>query len=148
MRITTKGCYGLRAMVELARSYGGPPVLMRTIAEKHSISRKYLHALLTSLRLSGVVRSVRGSGGGYILSRPPDRIMVSDVLRALEGSLNFADCVSDANLCERSGACVSHMLWIELSSAIERHLERLSLADLSRGVRHSTEPDDEAMYFI
>jgi Rrf2 family protein len=146
MKITTKGCYGLRAMVELAHGFGGPPLLMREIAEKHDISRKYLHALLTSLRLSGLVRSVRGSGGGYVLARAPSRIRLSEVLRSLEGSLSFAECVSQPGVCERRSGCPSHRLWSDLSRAIEQHLERLTLADLSR-VGDRREPE-EAMYFI
>jgi Rrf2 family protein len=146
MRITTKGCYGLHAMLELASAYGGSPVLMRTIAEKHEISRKYLHALLTSLRVSGIVRSVRGSGGGYVLARPPDQIKISEVLRTLEGSLCFAECVDDRQVCRRSGACVGHDLWTELSRMIERHLDRLSLAELAS--RRAGEAPAESMYFI
>lgn len=148
MRITTKGCYGLRAMVELAKAYGGAPTLMRTIAEKHNLSRKYLHALLTSLRLSGMVRSVRGSGGGYVLARPPEQIKISEVLRSLEGSLNFAECVSDSTLCERSGACVGHDLWSELSQTIEQHLGKLSLAELAARHPGGALAAVDSMYFI
>lgn len=148
MKITTKGCYGLRAMVELAHGFGGPPLLMREIAERHDISRKYLHALLTSLRLSGLVRSVRGSGGGYVLARAPNQIKVSDVLRSLEGSLGLAECVSQPGLCERQSGCPSHRLWSDLSRAIEQHLERLTLADLSHVKDHPRAEPDGAMYFI
>ena len=78
MRISTRGRYGLRAMFELARSFGGAPVLMSAVAERQDLSRKYLHALLTTLKSAGLVRSVRGAGGGFLLARPPAEIRISE----------------------------------------------------------------------
>lgn len=132
MKLSTRGCYGLRAMVELARFYGGGPLLMRAISEKHGISRKYLHALLTNLKAAGLVRSVRGAGGGYVLSKAPATIQVSEVIRVLEGSLSPAECVEDNALCERSDECVALSLWEEVNKAIEQVLGDISLADLLR----------------
>ena len=119
-------------MVELARHYGGGPLLMRAISEKHGISRKYLHALLTNLKAASLVRSIRGAGGGYVLARAPATIMVSEVIRVLEGSLSPAECVEDHTLCERSDECVALSLWARVNQAIERVLGDISLSDLLR----------------
>jgi len=117
-------------MLELARFYGGGPLLMRAISEKHGISRKYLHALLTNLKAAGLVRSVRGAGGGYVLSRAPATIHVSEVVRVLEGSLSPAECVEDHTLCERSGDCVALSLWAKVNEAIEQVLGNITLSDM------------------
>jgi Rrf2 family transcriptional regulator, cysteine metabolism repressor len=117
-------------MVELARHHGNGPLLMRAIAESQGLSRKYLHALLSSLRAAGFVRSVRGSGGGYVLVRAPHEIKVSEVVQTLEGAITFADCVRDRGVCERSRTCVGHELWREMSHAVERYLQGITLADL------------------
>ena len=130
MRLSTKGCYGLRAMIELALKFGEGPILMRAIAERQGISRKYLHALLTSLRSAGLVRSVRGSGGGYVLARAPSQIKISEVVQVLEGSLSFADCVQDQTVCGRSDGCVGRDLWQEMSMVVEKLLGSITLADL------------------
>jgi Rrf2 family transcriptional regulator, iron-sulfur cluster assembly transcription factor len=130
MRLSTRGCYGVRAMLELALNYGGKPVLMRTIADNQGISRKYLHALLTSLKAAGLVRSIRGSGGGYLLARAPSNIRVDEVVRVLEGSLSLTDCVEDASTCKRSSCCVTIDLWRELSAAIQNLLAGVTIQDL------------------
>ena len=85
MQISTRGRYGLRAMFELARGFGQDPLLMSTVAERQGLSRKYLHTLLTTLKTAGLVRSVRGAGGGFVLARPPAEIKLSEVITALEG---------------------------------------------------------------
>lgn len=117
-------------MVELALHYGGGPLLMRAIAEKHGISRKYLHALLTSLKSASLVRSVRGSGGGYVLARAPAAIKISDVVRVLEGTLAPSECVEDPGVCKHSGGCVAHDLWHEVNELVEQVLGSVTLADL------------------
>jgi len=146
LKLSTRGCYGLRAMLELALHYGGKPVLMRSIAENQGISRKYLHALLTSLKSAGFVRSVRGSGGGYLLAKAPANIRVDDVVQALEGSLSITDCVEDPKVCHRSSRCVTHELWQELSQAVARLLSAVTLEDLV--ARHAAKEAEVPMYHI
>ncbi len=131
MRITTKGRYGLRAMIDLARQPGDDPVLMGGIAERIGVSRKYLHALLTSLRGVGLVRSVRGSGGGYCLTRDPKNITVAEILSALEGHQTLVDCIQDPEICPRSRTCAAHELWETLGNVIQEHLAGIRLSDLS-----------------
>ena len=130
MRVSTKGRYGLRAMFELAWSFGEGPLLMSAIAERQGLSRKHLHALLTSLKSAGLVRSIRGPGGGFVLTRSPDQIKLSEVLRALEGPLSLVDCVADRRSCDRANRCAARGVWQKLSGAIEEVLDGVTLEDL------------------
>ena len=146
IRVSTRGCYGLRAMLELALRYGSGPVLMRDIAESQGVSRKYLHALLTALKSGGLVRSVRGAAGGYVLARSPTEIRVTSVIQALEGSLNLTDCVDNPQTCGRSSGCVTHEIWRGLSRSLEQQLSQLTLQDLV--VRHASKSAETTMYYI
>ena len=130
MRVSTKGRYGLRAMFELAQCFGERPVLMSTIAAKQDLTRKHLHALLTSLKSAGLVRSVRGPGGGFVLTRSPDQIRLSEILHALEGPLSLVHCVADRRSCDRANRCAARGVWQELSGAIEEVLDNITLADM------------------
>jgi Rrf2 family protein len=118
-------------MFELARGFGPDPVLMSTVAERQGLSRKYLHALLTALKAAGLVRSVRGVGGGFVLTRPPEEIKLSEVLHALEGPLSLVECVGDKRACERSNRCPTRRVWRDLAGAIENVLENVTLGDLA-----------------
>ena len=130
LKLSTKGRYGLRALIDLAAAHGDGPVLVRSVADNQEISSKYLHALLASLKSAGLVRSVRGSGGGYALARHPAEIKLSEVIEALEGPLTLVDCVSDAAICDRSGRCAARDIWSTLSETITDVLAGITLADL------------------
>lgn len=119
-------------MVELAASHGKGPVLVRSIAERQEISSKYLHALLATLKSAKLVRSVRGSGGGYTLAKAPGEIFVKDILEALEGPIAVVDCVADEDLCTRAGKCATRDLWTDLSKALEDKLTGFTLEELTR----------------
>jgi Rrf2 family protein len=148
MKISTKGCYGVRAMIELGRNFGQGPMLMGTIAQKQNISRKYLHALLTSLRTAGLVRSIRGSGGGYELAKDPSKITVEEMLKVLEGSLAVSDCVHNSKSCERSDSCMGVDLWSEITSIIQLALRGVSLEDIIRRQNDKDLSRSTQMYFI
>lgn len=130
MQITTKGCYGLRAMIELGRRFGEGPVLMQTIAESQGISRKYLHALLTTLRMAGLVRSVRGAGGGYMLAKAPKQIGLIEIIHALEGPFRLSDCVQNPSRCVRSETCPGHRVWQLVSRSLTQLLSEFTLDHL------------------
>ncbi|MGQ9649236.1 MAG: RrF2 family transcriptional regulator [Phycisphaerae bacterium] len=139
MRMTTRGRYSLRAMLELARCYGGPPVLMNTLAERERISRKYLHVLLASLRSAGLVQSARGAGGGFRLSRSPSRIRLSEILHAAEGPLSVVECVTRPAVCGRAKTCTARRVWEKLSIVIERAIGGVTLQELvETEATHST----------
>jgi Rrf2 family protein len=131
MKISTRGRYGLRAMLELARGYGKGPMLMSGIAERQELSRKHLHSLLTSLKNAGLVHSYRGPGGGFVLARSPERIRLSEILHALEGPLSLVQCVDDGDTCHRARRCAARSVWQRVSSAIEDVLDRVTLRDLA-----------------
>lgn len=130
MQLSTRGRYGLRAMVELAQNFQTGPVLLRTIAEHQGLSVKYLHSLLSILKRSGLVRSLRGSGGGYVLTRTPSQIKLSEVVNVLEGSLALVGCVEDRNFCDRVEHCPVRYVWVGLSKTVERALSNLTLEDI------------------
>ena len=130
LKLSTRGRYGLRALIEIARNHEDGPVLMGYIAKKQQFSRKYLHALLTSLKEAGFVKSRRGARGGYLLAMDPVDIRMSDVFEALEGKMSIIDCLTNPNLCDRQGNCESFGLWKRLNDALESVLEGVTLADI------------------
>lgn len=135
MWVTTRGCYGLKAMIELAAHHDEGPQSVAGMAGRLSLSPKYLHALLASLKRAGLVRSRQGCRGGYALTRPPERISVADVLRALEGELLVRECVADGKACPRSVDCLGRRVWAEVNREIEALLEGRSLAAALRRAR-------------
>jgi len=132
VRISTKGRYGLRALVDLAVHQTGKPVLLSQIADRQSISKRYLERLFTQLRDSGIIRSVRGAAGGYILNRMPQDVTVAEVLEALEGPITPVDCVLDVERCTQAEVCVTHDLWLELANKIQTTLKDVTLEDLKK----------------
>ena len=132
LKLSTKGRYGLRAMIDLAEYYNEGPVLMSAIAERQDVSRKYLHALLTSLKEAGFVKSRRGAKGGYLLAKKPSSIRVSDVFEALEGTLVIIDCLDEADTCSRSSHCVARDMWKDVNTAMVDVLKGVTLADLAK----------------
>ncbi|MFQ6091330.1 MAG: RrF2 family transcriptional regulator [bacterium] len=138
MRLTTKGRYGLRAMSELAKDYGKGPVAIKTISERQHLSTHYLEQLLAKLRRGGLIESVRGPGGGYVLAKNPADISVGDVVRTLEGPIAMAKCIDESlmqNACERVDDCVVRLMWKRISAKVEEVLDGISLEDLSREVK-------------
>jgi Rrf2 family protein len=131
MKISTKGRYGLRVMMELAGKYGQGPVLAETIARDQEISSKYIHVIVNSLKSKGLVRASRGPGGGYELSRDPAAITALDVVSALEGTTKPVECVFDAGVCGRSGCCAARDVWCEVAAAVDGVLSKRSLKELS-----------------
>lgn len=129
MKISTRGRYGLRAMIDLAINEEGEAIPLRVIAERENISEQYLEQLFANLRKSGLVKSVRGAHGGYLLNRKPENITAGDVFRVLEGPVSPVDCVQDGYECEQSEKCVTHDLWNILSDQIEEVLDSHTLED-------------------
>ncbi len=132
LKLSTKGRYGLRAMIELAQSSGDTPILMGDIANNQGFSRKYLHTLLTALKDAGLVKSVRGAKGGYLLAKDPEAIKVGDIFNALEGASAVIDCLDNGESCPRSSSCIARGVWRDLNNAIVDVLNGTTLADLAR----------------
>ena len=130
MKISTKGRYALRLMVDLAMVGGGQPVSLRDVAHRQQLSDKYLEQIVTPLSRAGLVRSVRGAGGGYLLTREPEQYTVGDILRPLEGDLAPVECATDEGYCERADQCVTLELWQEIHRAVAQVVDGTTLADL------------------
>jgi len=130
MRVSTKGRYGVRAMLDLALGFGKERILLRDIATRQEVSEKYLEHSMSSLRNAGLVRSIRGARGGYVLARPPSEIRLSEIMEVLEGSMAPVECVDDAEVCHRSNLCVTRDIWAKMKEAIDNILESTTLQDL------------------
>jgi Rrf2 family transcriptional regulator, cysteine metabolism repressor len=147
MRVSTKFRYGLRAMLDIAQNESKGPVLVRTIADRQNISKKYLDNLLVSLKNSGLLRSVRGAKGGYSLAKSASKITVADIAIALEGPPNLIDCVVDPSLCPRVTTCPTNEFWREMSEALEHFMEKTTLEYLvQRGVEKQNKA--ASMYYV
>ncbi|PIX24913.1 MAG: AsnC family transcriptional regulator, partial [Deltaproteobacteria bacterium CG_4_8_14_3_um_filter_45_9] len=115
MKISTKIRYGSRAMLELASRYGEGPIELKEIAKKENISLKYLEQVINPLRAAGLVKSIRGSKGGYSLAKPPSEICLYNVIETLEGPLNLLECLRDSKVCQKVPSCVTRDIWKEVS---------------------------------
>jgi len=131
MRLSTKARYAARALVELALKYGQEPVKLKDIASRQDISLKYLEQVMFPLRISGYVKTHKGSQGGYALARPPDQINMYDVIQTVEGSLSPVDCVDNPEMCQRVDKCVTRRVWVGLKDAIYNELSNITLAELA-----------------
>jgi len=131
MRMSTRGRYGVRAMIELARHEGHGPTLLKDIARAEGISAEYLEQLMVPLRTAKLLRSVRGAKGGYFLARPPDQIRLKEIISALEGDLMPVHCVAEPERCVRASTCAAREVWSEVAEAIDKVLTRITLADLA-----------------
>jgi Rrf2 family protein len=132
MRISTKGDYGLRALIELAHHFGEPrPVQSSEIASRQKIPESYLEQLMTVLRKSGFIRSTRGPQGGHALIREPSGLRVTEVIEALEGSIVLTDCLDESSLCARNGGCAQSEMWRDVRNAILGILDNTTIAELA-----------------
>ena len=131
-KFTSRAHYGLRAMVELAQTYGNGPLALADIARTENISQRYLERLIAKLRHAGLVKATRGVQGGYQLGNSPACITVGEVLRALEGPITTAQCASevDSDCCTREAVCSSREVWRKVRQAITDVLDSITLADL------------------
>ena len=129
MRLTTKGRFAVTAMLDLALNEVGRPITLTTISERQMISLSYLEQLFSHLRKNGLVKSVRGPGGGYRLALDPKGISVSDIIRAVDEQIDATQCGGNEN-CQDERRCMTHDLWTALNHKILEYLEGVSLAQL------------------
>lgn len=130
MKLSTRSRYGLRSIVELAGAYGQSPLRIKTISERQDISDKYLEQLMTILKNAGLVRSIRGPKGGYVLARPPESIKLSEVVIPLEGPMLAIECLEHPEFCPRCADCTTRHIWQKIQKAILDVLESYTLQDL------------------
>ena len=132
MKISTRGQYGVRAMIVLAQHEEEGPLSIKVIAAKQGLSHSYLEQLLAPLRRAGLVRSVRGPVGGYHLAARPEEITVGDILRVLEGPLAPVECVEEPSqgLCDYESACPARTVWAKIRDSVQEVVDSISLKDL------------------
>lgn len=144
MKISTKGRYALRLMLDLALNSGGTAIPLRDVAERQEISDKYLEQIVTQLSRAGLVRSIRGAGGGYLLTREATAYTVGEILRVLEGNLAPVSCAEGTGCCEREAQCVTVDIWRSIQAAVDGVVDNISLADLVHRY-HEKCPDAAAL---
>jgi len=132
VKISTKGRYALRLMLFLALADGGAPVPLRDVAEREGISDKYLEQIVTPLGRAGLVKSVRGAGGGYLLTQKPEAYTVGEILQVLEGPLAPVSCAQDHASCPRWDRCVTAEVWEQIAQAVSGVVDHITLADLAK----------------
>jgi len=147
VKISTRGQYGSRALVDLAQHYGEGSVQLKDVARRQQISVRYLQHLLTPLIKAGIVKSVRGARGGVALGRRPEDVNLREVIELLEGSIAPVECVDDPALCDRTAGCVTREVWTDLKKAMTDILGSTSLKKLADRQREK-ERAEAPMYYI
>ncbi|MFA4916857.1 MAG: Rrf2 family transcriptional regulator [Syntrophales bacterium] len=145
MRLSCRGRYATRAMIELALHHGRKPFSLRDIEKNQGISKKYLTQLMSGLKIAGLVVVTRGKNGGYKLARHPSEITMADILYSVEGDMSLVDCVKDVRLCYRSDECLAIPTWTKLSKVIKNYLESTTLADVvKKGILSQMSNEDDS----
>lgn len=147
MKLSTRGRYGVRALLDLAQHLDQSPIALKEIAQRQKISLQYLEHLVTPLIAGGLLKSTRGARGGVRLSRPAANITLSEIIRLLEGSTAPVECVDRPDLCSQSGICATRDIWTEIMDAIDNVLNATTLQDLVERQREKQEPE-VIMYYI
>ena len=130
MKLSTRGRYATRALLDLALHQGGGPTLLKDIAQRQQISVRYLEHLITPLIAGGILRSTRGARGGVWLTKSPEEIRLSEVIQLVEGPLSVVECINNPEICSRSAFCVTRDVWDELKKVMNEVLESTTLQDL------------------
>ncbi|HWQ70771.1 MAG TPA: Rrf2 family transcriptional regulator [Desulfitobacteriaceae bacterium] len=150
MKLSTKGRYGVRAMFDLAQHNGQGPISLKSISERQGISEHYLEQLFSGLRKNGLVKSVRGAQGGYVLGREPEKIYVGDIIRVLEGPIAPVDCVAeeDPENCVKADFCVTRTIWEKVRDSIADVFDSITLADMIEDAAKKKSTASMYMYHI
>ena len=135
MKISTKGRYGLRILIDLATHDPAKPRLIRDIAQSQQISEKYISRLVIDLRRAKLIRSVRGVNGGFHLARNPEGITLLEILETMEGPISVVDCVRSPEKCKRQALCPARDIWTELNDGIRQLTRRITLDDILNAYR-------------
>ncbi len=132
IKLSTKGRYGSRLMLNLAHNYknGNEAVILKSVSDEEEISIRYLEQIVIPLKINKLVKSIRGAGGGYTLARHPSKIKLSEILHALEGTCCLVDCVDDNDYCHRVSMCATHDVWAHASELLKNYFGNITLQDL------------------
>jgi len=132
IRLSTKGRYGTRLMLNLAQHHGNGAraIILRDNLDEEGISIRYLEQIIIPLKINRLVKSIRGAGGGYILGRDPSDIKLSEILHALEGNLFLVECADDPNYCEKIDTCPTFEIWKGATEMLKAYFDRITLKDI------------------
>lgn len=129
MKLSTKGRYGVKAMVDLAINYGEQPVSIKNISQRQNISEYYLEQLFSSLKKAKLIKSIRGAQGGYILNKAPEEITIQDVINVLEGPIEVSNCLEEVT-CNNIDCCATRLLWKKIKDSIDSVTSSITLKDI------------------
>ena len=132
MRFSTKTRYGTRAVLDIAMHGGKGPITLNDIARRQEVSKKYIGHIVNQLMAAGILESVRGPQGGYMLARPAKQIRLGEIIRALDGSMAPVRCVEKPAVCGRSNRCATQEIWVTLKEKCDAVVDGISMADLVR----------------
>ena len=130
MRFSTKTRYGTRAVLDIAMHGGNGPITLNDIAKRQDVSKKYIGHIVNQLMAAGILESVRGPHGGYLLARPAKKIRLGEIIRALDGSMAPVRCVEKPGFCGRSNRCATQEIWVTLKEKCDAVVDGITMADL------------------
>ena len=130
MKLSTKSRYGTRAIIDIAQNSENGRTMLKDIAARQSLSPKYLDHILSAMRRAGIIRNIRGKGGGYILSKTPASITVKDIVEAVDGVFEPVECLSNTELCDKVSSCATRDVWFKMKRAVDGVLEEATLQSL------------------
>lgn len=148
MRLSARGRYAPRAMLDLALNYGKGPVSLKNIAKRQEISEKYLGHIMIALLSAGLVQSARGSRGGFSLAKLPKEIKLSKIIQAVEGSISPVACVDNPKLCNRVDVCVTYEIWKKLKKSMLEVFDSVTLEDMVKMQKKKLSKQKDRMYYI
>lgn len=138
MKLSAKARYAVRLLLDLAMHRGQGPLRTASLSEHTGVTVRFIEQILKPLKKAGLVDSVRGAAGGYVLAVPPKDISLARILRIVEGDLCLTQCCAAPAICQRSPVCKAHTAWMKVSSLLDRELSAISLADLREGLPPGT----------
>ncbi len=130
MKMSTKGRYGIKAMLELALVYDKETISVRSISQKQNISELYLEQIFSVLRKAQLIKSTRGAKGGYSLTRKPKDITIKNIMDALEGPISISNCIEEGAICDNLDTCATRVLWVRIRDAIDEIFSSVTLQDI------------------
>lgn len=150
MKFNTKTRYGLRAMIELALDEKNNGMFQKEIAANQNISEKYLDHIISSLKVAGLIKNLKGKKSGYILTEDPGKINIRSIIEAFEPyfSITILDCLKEKDICDNSGCCASQMFWEGLNNQIIDYADSISLKELADKEKKFRSKKDNEMYYI
>jgi len=135
MKLSTKSRYGTRAIIDIALNSDSNTTMLKDIAARQSLSPKYLDHILSALRRAGLIKNIRGKGGGYVLAKTPARITVKDIVEAVDGIFEPVECLSNTELCDKVSNCGTREVWLKMKQAVDGVLEEATLQSLIDNAR-------------